>query len=83
MGRIILGCIGRKERKKGRKVSAKDREEHEIHHTEMVEDYLEALEELTVVEDDEKERKVVLIFHNMRGFHGNFIEENFANKGVL
>ena len=41
--------------------------EEEIYHAERVEDYLEAFEELMVVEDDERERKVVSFFYNLRG----------------
>ena len=48
-------------------------EEDEIHHSDKIEDFLAALEELTGVEGDERERKVVSFFHNMRGFDGNFI----------
>lgn len=44
--------------------SAED--EDEIHHTESTTDFLEALEDLTHVADDERERKVITFFHNLR-----------------
>ena len=42
-------------------------EEEEIYHAENVEDYLEPFEELMMVEDDERERKVVSFSYNLRG----------------
>jgi len=39
------------------------------------------LEELTEVEGDERERKVVSFFHHMRGFDGNFILETLYGQG--
>lgn len=56
-------------------------EEDEIHHSDKIEDFLAALEELTEVEGDERERKVVSFFHNMRGFDGNFILEKLYDQG--
>ena len=56
-------------------------EEDEIHHSDKIEDFLAALEELTGVEGDERERKVVLFFHNMWGFDGNFILEKLYDQG--
>lgn len=56
-------------------------EEEEIYHAEKVEDYLEAFEELRVVEDDERERKVVSFFYNLRGFDGNFILQELYDQG--
>ena len=50
-------------------------EEDEIHHSDNIEDFLAALEDLTQVEGDERKRKVVTFFHNMPGFDGNFILE--------
>ena len=44
-------------------------------------DFLEALEDLTHVEDDERERKVITFFHNLRGFDGNFILETLYDQG--
>jgi len=41
---------------------------------------LAALEELTEVEGDERERKVISFFHNMRGFDGNFILEKLYDQ---
>ena len=41
-------------------------------------DFLEAFEDLTHVEDDERERKVITFFHNLPGFHGNFILETIG-----
>ena len=59
--------------------SAED--EDEIHHTECMTDFLEALEDLTHVEDDERERKVITFFHNLCGFDGNFILETLYDQG--
>ncbi|CAH3016339.1 unnamed protein product [Porites evermanni] len=56
-------------------------EEDTIHHSDKIEDFLAALEELTGVEGDERERKVVSFFHNMRGFDGNFILEKLYDQG--
>ena len=56
-------------------------EEDEIHHSDKIEDFLVALEVLTEVEGDERERKVVSFFHNMRGFDGNFILEKLYDQG--
>ena len=56
--------------------SAED--EDEIHHTESMTDFLEAFEDLTHVEDDERERKVITFFHNLPGFDGNFILETIG-----
>ena len=56
-------------------------EEDEIHHSDKIDDFLAALEELTGVEGDERERKVVSFFHNMWGFHGNFILEKLYDQG--
>jgi len=58
-------------------------EEEEIYRAEKVEDYLEAFEELMVVEDDERERKVVSFFYNLRGFDGNFILQELYNQGKV
>ena len=55
--------------------------EGEIQHSESIEDFLNALEELTEVEGDERERKVVTFFHNMNGFDGNFILEKLYDQG--
>ena len=53
----------------------------EIHHTNSVDEFLEALEQPTEVEDDERSRKVTTFFHNMRGFKGNFILEALHDQG--
>lgn len=58
-----------------------DEDEDEIHHTESMTDFLEVLEDLTHVEDDERERKVITFFHNLRGFDGNFILETLFDQG--
>ena len=39
------------------------------------------MEELTKVEGDERERKVVTFFHNMHGFDRNFILEKLYDQG--
>ena len=48
-------------------------EDEEIHHARTIEEFLEACEALTEVEDDERPRKVITFFHNLRGFDGNFV----------
>ena len=55
-------------------------EEDEIHHSDKIEDFWAALEGLTEVEGDERERKVVSFFHNMRVFDGNFILEKLYDQ---
>ena len=50
-------------------------EDEEIHHARTIEEFLEACEALTEVEDDERPRKVITFFHNLRGFDGNFVLE--------
>lgn len=55
--------------------------EDEIYHSDKIEDLLTALEELTEVEGDERERKVVSFFHSMRWFDGNFILEKLYDQG--
>lgn len=53
----------------------------EIHHINSVDEFLEALEQPTEVEDDERRRKVTTFFHNMRDFNGNFILEALHDQG--
>ena len=45
----------------------------EVHHSDSMEEVLEALQALTEVETDARGRKVITFFHNLRGFDGNFI----------
>ena len=56
-------------------------EDDEIFHSDSIEDFLQALEDLTEVEGDERPRKVITFFHNMRGFDGNFILEALYDQG--
>lgn len=58
-------------------------EEEEIYHAENVEDYLEPFEELMMVEDDERERKVVSFSYNLRGIDGNFIQQELYDQGTV
>lgn len=53
-----------------------------IHHTESIDEFLEALEALTEVEDDKRRRKVITFFHNLGGFDGNFILEALYDRAV-
>ena len=56
-------------------------EDEEIHHARTIEEFLEACEALTEVEDDERPRKVITFFHNLRGFDGNFVLEALYDQG--
>ena len=56
-------------------------EDEEIHHTSSIEQFLEACDALTEVEDDEQERKVITFFHNLKGFDGYFIVEALYDQG--
>lgn len=58
-------------------------EEEEIYHAENVEDYLEPFEELMMVEDDEREGKVVSFSYNLRGIDGNFIQQELYDQGTV
>ena len=51
-------------------------EEDDIHHADTIGECLEAYEDLTEVEGDERPPKVITFFHNMRGFDSNFILES-------
>ena len=56
-------------------------EDDDICHAYTIEEFLNALEDLTEVEGDERPRKVITFFHNMRGFDGNFILEALYDQG--
>ena len=56
-------------------------EDDQIHHADTIEEFLHALEDLTEVEGDERPRKVISFFHNMRGFDGNFVLEALYDQG--
>ena len=56
-------------------------EDDEIFHSDSIEDFLQALEDLTEVEGDERPCTVITLFHNMRGFDGNFIFEALYKQG--
>ena len=58
-------------------------EEVEIHHSDKIEDFLAALEELTGFEGDERERKVVSFFHNMRGLTEILFSKRCTIRGAL
>ena len=53
----------------------------EVHHSDSMEEFLEALQALTEVETDARGRKVITFFHNLRGFDGNFILEALYEQG--
>ena len=53
----------------------------EVHHSDSIEKFLEALQALTEVESDARGRKVITFFHNLRGFDGNFILEALYKQG--
>lgn len=59
--------------------SAEDKED--IHHTDSIPEFLDALEQLTEVEEDDRPRKVITFFYNLCGFHGNFILETLYDQG--
>ena len=48
---------------------------------EAIENFLDALEELTKVAGDDQERNVITYFHNMRGFDDTFIQETPYKQG--
>ena len=52
-----------------------------VHHSDSIDEFLESLQSMTEVEDDERPRKVITFFHNMRGFDGNFILEALYDQG--
>ena len=56
-------------------------EDDTIYHADTIKEFLLAIEDLTEVEGDERERKVISYFHNMRGFDGNFILEALYDQG--
>ena len=56
-------------------------EDEEIHHARTIEEFLEPCEALTEVEDDDRPRKVITFFHNLRGFDGNFVLEALYDQG--
>ena len=51
------------------------------HHARTIEEFLEACEALTEVEDNDRLRKVITFFHNLRGFNGNFVLEAIYDQG--
>ena len=56
-------------------------EDDDIQSADNIDDFLKAIEDLTEVEGDERPRKVITFFHNMRGFEGNFILEALYAQG--
>ena len=56
-------------------------EDDDIQSADNIDDFLKAIEDLTEVEGDERPRKVISFFHNMRGFDGNFILEALYAQG--
>ena len=56
-------------------------EDEEIHHARTIEEFLEACEALTEVENNDRPRKVFTFFHNLRGFDGNFVLEALYDQG--
>ena len=53
----------------------------EVHHSDSIEKFLEALQALTEVESDARGRKVITFFHNLRAFDGNYILEALYKQG--
>ena len=56
-------------------------EDDKIFHSDSIKDSLQAPEDLTEVEGDERPHKVITCFHNMHGFDGNFILEALYKQG--
>lgn len=56
-------------------------EDDKIFHSDSIKDSLQAPEDLTEVEGDERQRKVITCFHNTHGFDGNFILEALYKQG--
>ena len=56
-------------------------EDEKIFHSDSIKDSLQALEDLTEVEGDERPCKVITCFHNIHGFDGNFILEALYKQG--
>lgn len=55
--------------------------DEEITHARTIDEFLEACKAMTEVEDNERPRKVITFFHNLRGFDGNFILEALYYQG--
>ena len=55
--------------------------DEEIPHARTIDEFLEACKAMTEVEDNERPRKVITFFHNLRGFDGNFILEALYYQG--
>ena len=56
-------------------------DDDDIHHAKTIQEFLEAMEKITEVEEDDRPRKVITFFHNMRGFDGHFILEALYEQG--
>ena len=56
-------------------------EDEDIHHATTVNEFLDACDSMTEVEDDERPRTVITFFHNLRGFDGNFVLETLYDQG--
>ena len=56
-------------------------EDKDIHHATTINEFLDACEAMTEVEDDVRPRKVITIFHNLRGFDGNFLLKALYDQG--
>ena len=56
-------------------------EDKDIHHATTINEFLDACEAMTEVEDDVRPRKVITFFHNLRGFDGNFLLKALYDQG--
>ena len=56
-------------------------EDEDIHHATTLNEFLDACDSMTEVEDDERPRTVITFFHNLRGFDGNFVLETLYDQG--
>ena len=56
-------------------------EDEDIHHATTINEFLDACEAMTEVEDDVRPRKVITFFHNLRGFDGNFLLKALYDQG--
>ena len=56
-------------------------EDEGIHYARTIEEFLEACEALTEVEDNDRPIKVITFFHTLRGFDGSFVLEALYDQG--
>ena len=53
---------------------------HTLCGSQCVKQFLECLDDLTEVPEDERERPIIIIFHNLKGFDGMFLIEELYNQ---